>query len=219
MSQFPALRFLELRLWLGALLLGWLALGSSMAHAGGENSLQYVRDFLTTYPAFRAEGTMTSVLPGKEPYRCRMEILFKKGGIMEFRYNTNGAKNIIPYDYFFENQRLWELIFNRDRSTLISKTEVGAPTRTLFNFVAELLEEAEKGAGLRSLVFNGLMSVEQNLVADQTQMTLERRFPGIPVKLVTFSFDEEKRLKSLKILQADGSEHRIVIRRFRPVRD
>jgi len=99
---------------------------------------------------------------GKPPYRCRIEVVFDKQDAVLFSYNTDASKNIIPYDYNYADRRLRETIYNRDRSQIVSTTEVGAPNRTVFNFVWDLLREAEQGAGLNSLVFTGLMSLDRD---------------------------------------------------------
>ncbi len=195
-------------------LLSLALLAATHARAGGDSSLDYAREFITRYPNFTAEGTMTSTLPGKPPYRCRIEIVFKEEGSMKFLYNTNAAKNIIPYDYAYAGRKLTETVYNRTRTETVSETEVGAPNRTVFNFVWDLLSESQKGAGFRSLVLNGLMSVERQEANKRTRITLERRFPTIPVKSVVFTFDANQQLKFLNITQADGATHRIEILRF-----
>lgn len=184
------------------------------ARAGGDSSLDYVREFIERYPNFSAEGTMISTLPGKPPYRCRIEIVFKEKGAVTFLYNTNAAKNIIPYDYAYAERKLTETIYNRTRTETVSETEVGAPNRTVFNFVWDVLKEAKKGAGFRTFVLNGLMSIERQDANKRTRITLERRFPSIPVKSVVFTFDASQQLKFLNITQADGATHRIEIQRF-----
>lgn len=197
----------------------WLTGCLTEAQAGGEGSMEFVRTFLERHPSFKAEGVMTSTLSDhKAPYRCRIEIDFTKPGTLDFRYNTDAARHIIPYDFVFAQKKLTETIYNRERSEILSRKELGAPTRTLFNFVADLLGEAEKGAGLKSLLFNGLMSVSESESSRRTQITLERRLPIIPIKTVHFTFDDDLRLRGLHILQADGSEHRLEVRRFRSTR-
>ncbi len=100
---------------------------------------------------------------------------------------------------------------------VLSIRDVGMPMRTIFGFVWDLLDEAEHGSGLRSFLFNGLMSVQEIDQPHRTQVVMERRLPGIPVKKVLFVFDDAYRLRSLQIFQSDGTVHRIEIRRFRTV--
>lgn len=193
-----------------------VGLSAASGKAGEGDSLGYVREFLTEYPDFIADGTMTSNLVNPTAtYRCRVEIRFRKTEGMTFRYNTHGARNIIPYDYEFADKQLTESIYNRDRSELLERKVIGAPTRSLFNFVWEVVQEAEKGAGVRSLILGGLMSVEQTTGKDRSQIVLERRFPGIPIQKVSFLFDDERRLRGIDILRADGGAHHLLIRRFR----
>ncbi len=155
------------------------------ARAGGEGSLDYVRSFLDTYPAFRAEGTMTTTMPPNRTYRCRVLIVFQKGKSMKFSYNTDASRDIIPYDYLYEDRKLTETIYIRDRSKVESTTDIGAPTRLVFGFVWDLIE-AESNANLQGFIFNGLMSVEQNDLPKRTQIVLKRRLPGIPVEKAVF---------------------------------
>lgn len=192
-----------------------LAVGSARAGADSGSAGDFVRSFLEEYPRFKAEGVMTSTLAGRPPYRCRVEMAFDKTDSVLFEYNTDGAKNIIPYDYAYADHKLRETIYNRDRSQVKSQTEIGAPTRTVFNFVWDLLYEAEHGAGFNSFLFNGLMSIKRDDPPKGTVITLQRRIPAGPVEKVVFTFDDERRLKRLEIKQGDGSGHRIDIRRFR----
>jgi len=186
------------------------------AQAGGTGALDYVKKFLGHYPKFEAEGVMVSTPPSPNPpYRCRIEIHFNKGEGMKFFYNTDGAKNVIPYDYVYANRHLKETVYNRDRTQVLKKGDVGAPTSMIFNFIWDLLDEIEDGAGARSLVLNGLMSVEETENLRGAQITLKRRLPILPVEKVVFTFDRDQRLRGLQILQSDGTVHRIDIRRFR----
>ena len=189
------------------------------ARAGGEdgNALDFVRSFLQEYPRFRADGIMTSTLVGKPPYRCRVEMVFDKQDAVLFEYNTDASKNIIPYDYAYADRRLRETVYNRDRSQTVSTTEVGAPNRTVFNFVWDLLREAEQGAGLNSLVFTGLMSLDRDDSKRGTVLTLRRRIPAGPIESVKFTFDDDKRLRLIEIVQGNKDQHRIEIRRFRKI--
>lgn len=188
-----------------------------LARAGGEGSLDYVRSFLDTYPAFRAEGTMTTTMPPNRTYRCRVLIVFQKGKSMKFSYNTDASRDIIPYDYLYEDRKLTETIYIRDRSKVESTTDIGAPTRLVFGFVWDLIE-AESNANLQGFIFNGLMSVEQNDLPKRTQIVLKRRLPGIPVEKAVFLFDDDKRLRTLEIEQSGNIKHKIDIRRFRALK-
>jgi hypothetical protein len=188
-----------------------------LARAGGEGSLDYVRSFIEAYPAFRAEGTMTTTMPPNKTYRCRVAIVFQKGKSMKFSYNTDASRDIIPYDYLFEDRKLTETIYNRDRSKTESSTDIGAPMRLVFGFVWDLLE-AESNANLQGFIFNGLMSVDQIDLAKRTQIVLKRRLPGIPVEKAVFLFDDDKRLRTLEIEQSGNIKHKIDIRRFRAVK-
>jgi len=196
--------------------LGMLVMCSAQAGSDGGSAVDFTRSFLEKYPRFRAEGVMTSTLPGRPPYRCRVEMVFDKKDSVLFTYNTDGAKNIIPYDFDYQDKRLKETIYNRDRTQVVKTTDVGAPTRTIFNFVWDILREAEQGVGFNSLLFNGLMSINREDAGKGTRITLNRRIPAIPVEKVRFTFDSEDRLKGIEISQGDGSTHRIDIRRFRP---
>lgn len=189
------------------------------AHAGGEdgNALDFVRAFLQEYPRFRADGTMTSTLVGKPPYRCRVEMVFDKQDAVLFSYNTDASKNIIPYDYNYADRRLQETVYNRDRSQVVKTTEVGAPNRTVFNFVWDVLREAEQGAGLNSLVFTGLMSLDRDDSKRGTTLILRRRIPAGPIESVKFTFDDDKRLRLIDIVQGNKDQHHLEIRRFRKI--
>lgn len=201
-------------LFLGLLVLACCAPVFS-AQAGGDDAIDFVRSFLEKYPRFRAEGTMTSSLKGRAPYRCRVDMTFDKKDSVLFRYNTDAAKNIIPYDYAYEDRRLKETVYNRERTEVLSSVEVGAPNRSMFNFVWDLLREAEQGVGLRSLLFNGLMNLEKESGKKSTTLTLRRRIPAGPVETVHFVFDDDQRLKVLEIKLSNGNQHRIEIRRFK----
>ena len=204
------------RCFLLALALSALCLlPSAQAGSDSGSALDYTRSFLERYPRFRAEGIMTSSLPDRPSYRCKVEVTFNKADAVLFEYNTDGAKNIIPYDLDYANHRLEETIYNRDRSEIIKSTVVGAPMRTIFNFVWDLLREAEQGVGLNSLIFNGLMSLNREDNAKGTIITLNRRIPAGPVEMVRFTFDDEQRLKRIDIKQSEGNQHKIEIRRFR----
>jgi hypothetical protein len=198
-----------------AVALGMLVVISARAGDDGGSALDFVRSFLERYPRFRAEGIMTSTLVGKTPYRCKVEMLFDKTDSVLFSYNTDESKNIIPYDFAYADHRLRETIYNRDRSQILKSTELGAPMRTVFNFVWDLLHEAEHGAGFNSFLFNGLMSIERNDLAKGTIITLHRRIPAGPVEVVVFTFDSDQRLRRIEITQGDGAQHRIDIRKFR----
>lgn len=158
---------------------------------------------------------MTSTLVGKPPYHCRVEMTFNKVNAMLFSYNTDASKNIIPYDYAYADHALKETVYNRERSEVLHTAEIGAPTRTVFNFVWNLLYEAEHGAGFNSLLANGLMSITREDTARGIRIVLHRRIPTGPVEKVRFQFDDEGRLKSIEITQGDGSLHKIDIRKFR----
>lgn len=178
--------------------------------------MDFVRGFLAKYPRFRAEGTMTSTLKGRPPYRCRVDMTFNKKDSVLFRYNTDAAKNIVPYDYAYADRGLQETVYNRERTEVTKSVEVGAPNRTVFNFVWDLMREAEQGAGFNSMLFNGLMSLNKETVKKNTTLTLRRRIPAGPVERVDFLFDDDQRLKLLEIKLSNGDRHRIEIRRFRP---
>lgn len=197
------------------LVLGVLFISSAGAGSDGGSALEYTRNFLERYPRFRAEGVMTSSLVDRAPYRCKVEVEFDKSDSVLFSYNTDAAKNIIPYDLAYANHQLRETVYNRDRSQEIKSTVVGAPMRTIFNFVWDLLREAEQGVGFNSLVFNGLMSIDRQDFEKGTTITLHRRIPAGPVEKVLFTFDSEQRLKKIEITQGDRSQHRIDIRKFR----
>jgi len=198
-----------------AMLLGLTFLSSARAGSDGESVADFTAGFLQRYPQFRAEGTMTSSLIGKLPYRCKVSIVFLKGESVLFSYNTDGVKNIIPYDFAYKDHNVKETIFVRDRTQIQQTDMLGAPTRTLFNFVWDLLYEAEHGAGIHSLLFNGLMSVTRQELGKGTKITMDRRIPAGPVEKVVFTFDGDQKLRMIDILQGDGSSHRIELRRFR----
>lgn len=201
--------------------LGLLALACCVpifsARAGGDDAIDFVRSFLEKYPRFRAEGMMTSSLKGRAPYRCRVDMSFDKKDAVLFRYNTDAAKNIIPYDYAYEDRTLKETVYNRERTEVLSSVEVGAPNRSMFNFVWDLLREAEQGVGLRSLLFNGLMNLEKESGKKSTSLTLRRRIPAGPVETVHFVFDDDQRLRMMEIKLSNGNQHRIEIRKFRAI--
>lgn len=196
----------------------WLyTLGVLSVQAGGEGGsvTDFARAFLLKYPQFRAEGTMTTTLAGKPPYRCRIAIVFNRPESVLFSYNTDAVKNIIPYDLLYKDKEVRETVYNRDRTTIQKTDLLGSPTRTLFNFVWDVLGEAEHGAGFRSLIFNGLMSMERKDSVKGSKITLSQRIPAGPVSTVVFTFDGDKRLRTVEIKQGDGTSHRIEIRRFR----
>ncbi len=195
----------------------FVALFASPSYAGSESTPDFVRRFLQRHPSFDAEGIMTSSLSGRPPYRCRVEISFRKDSGVTFRYNTNAARNIIPYDFIYRDRHLTEKVFNRERSAILSDRELGPPNRTVFNFVWDVMRESSQGAGFKSLLLSGLMSDSREDSPGRTDISLERRFPVIPIQRVIFSFDADLRLKSLRIFLADGSTHRIDIRRFRDI--
>jgi len=197
------------------LIVGMSLVASAKAGSDAGSALDFVRSFLQQYPRFQAEGVMTSSLVGKAPYRCKVEMVFDKTDSVLFSYNTDAAKNIIPYDLAYADHRLRETVYNRDRSQELKSTVIGAPMRTIFNFVWDLLHEAEHGVGFNSLLFNGLMSMDREDFAKGTKVTLHRRIPAGPVEMVRFTFDNEQRLKRIEITQGDQSQHRIEIRRFR----
>ncbi len=187
------------------------------ARAGGDgdSALDFARSFLQKYPKFQAEGVMTSTLVGKPPYHCRVAMAFNKTNAVLFSYNTDASKNIIPYDYAFADHALKETVYNRERTQVLHTEEIGAPTRTVFNFVWNLLYEAEHGAGFSSLLANGLMSINRDDTSRGTRIILRRRIPTGPVDKVRFQFDDESKLKSIEITQGDGTVHKIDIRKFR----
>jgi len=199
--------------------IGWILMGTPAdARAGEDAPVNFAREFLAEYPNFRAEGTMTSALAGRPPYRCRFELEFSRAGGLTFRYNTDAARDIIPYDYRWADRRLRETVYNRQRTEILEEKEVGAPIRSLFNFVGDLLGEIEHGPGVKSLLFNGLMSMKQVEIHERIHLVLARRFPGVPVQEIQFGFDAAKRLRSIRISLTNGNEHLLEIRRFRPLR-
>lgn len=169
---------------------------------------EFLNAFLKEHPRFRASGVLVSQEPGKPPVTCGARATFDRTAGAVFAYNTNAEKEAKdPYDFYYWNRTLTLLVYDRGRSTLEKREEVGAPYRSLFNFVWDVLKEAESGPGVKSLIFSGLMHAEIESRRDRTQITFHRRFGALPVRYLLFEFDRKRRLKTMTIVEGDGSSH------------
>lgn len=166
--------------------------------------LEFARVFLEEQPRFRIKGTLTIRKPGEPPVECGARLRFDRDTGAVFAYNTTGDEPE-PYDFYFWNNSLSLFVYDRHRSRIVKAETLGAPYRTAFSFVWGVLREAEKGAGLRTLLLSGLMRLEMTPRPGGTEIAFHRRFGPISVEKISFLFDEAYRLRSFHLVQDNGT--------------
>ena len=179
----------------------------------GPDVREFLSAFLQEHPRFRASGILTSQEPGQKPVACGARATFDRESGAVFAYNTNGEKDAKdPFDFYYWNRSLTLLVYDRTRSERLKHEDLGAPYRTVFNFVWDVLKEAESGPGFKSLIFSGLMHMEIETRRDGTRLSFERRLGALPVREIVFTFDRKRRLKTMTIIEGNGSSHLFQVR-------
>lgn len=166
----------------------------------------FIRAFLREQPRFRITGTITIKQPGKPPVECGARIRFDRHTGAVFAYNTTGDEPE-PWDFYFWNKNLALFVYNQDRSTVVKSEWLGAPYRPAFNFIWDVLREAEKGAGFRTLLFSGLMQMDMHTHGSITEIFFVKRFGPISVEKIAFVFDENYRLRSMQLTESSGATY------------
>ncbi len=198
------------------LLLVYLAVGVSL---GGETAPAprdretIIKAFLQEQPRFRAAGIFTSKVPGKPPVTCGARIHFDKDVGAVFSYNTTGEE-LEPYDFYFWNRTLALFVYNRERKDILKSEMQGAPLRTVFNFVWDILKEAEEGAGLKTLVFSGLMKMTLDESGDTIRIVFRKRLMPLPVKDITFVLNKDYQLAEMHLTESNGRAHSFAVQQF-----
>lgn len=182
------------------------------AHAGDSppdtnNTETFLKTFLTEQPRFQASGIFTSRKAGKPPVTCGARVRFDKDVGAVFSYNTSGEEDLEPYDFYYWKRTLALFVYDRERNTIVKSELLGAPLRPLFNFVWDVVEEGEKGRGIKSLIFSGLMrmTVEEN--AGSISVVFTKNLVPLPIRELSFTFDTGYRLRAFKLTESDGSTH------------
>jgi hypothetical protein len=166
----------------------------------------FIRAFLREQPRFRVTGNFVIRQPGKPAVECGARMRFDRDTGAVFAYNTTGA-DPEPYDFYFWNKNLALFVYDRNRSTVVKSEWLGVPYRPAFNFVWDVLREAEKGAGLRTLLFSGLMQMQMQTRGGVTEIIFLKRFGPISVEKVSFAFDPDYRLRSMHLLDSSGATY------------
>jgi hypothetical protein len=203
----------RLRAWLAVVALA--ALGSVWADDKGPEMTahDFVRAFLREQPRFRITGTLVTRKVNQPVVECGAKLRFDRELGAAFAYNTTGAGDW-PYDFYYWNRTLHLFVYDTDRTTLIKAETLGAPYRTAFNFVWEVLREAEEGAGLTTLIFNGLMHLEVKPRPGGAEVLFTRRFGPLAVKRISFVFDDAYRLRSMALEETDGDTYHFKAQTF-----
>jgi hypothetical protein len=187
-----------------------LLLAASQSHAdekGPEASPNdFIRTFLSEQPRFRVRGTFTIKKPGQPPIECGARLRFDRDVGAVFAYNTTGDEPE-PYDFYFWNNSLALFVYNRDRTSIVKSELLGAPYRPAFSFIWDVLSEASKGAGVRTFLFSGLMRMEMTAQGDTSEITFHKRFGPISVEKISFTFDEDYRLRSMLLVESGGNTY------------
>ncbi len=172
-----------------------------------------IKTFLREQPRFRATGTFTSKVPGKPAVVTGARIRFDKDVGAVFAYNTSG-EDLEPYDFYYWKRSLALFVYDRERDTILKSELQGAPLRTVFNFVWDVLEEGENGAGLKTLVFSGLMRMTLEKSAEIIKITFRRRMMPLPVREITFVLNRDSQLAEMKLTESNGSIHTFAVEQF-----
>jgi hypothetical protein len=168
--------------------------------------LDFVRAFLREQPRFRIRGTFTIRKPGQPPFECGARLRFDRDVGAAFAFNTTGA-DAEPYDFYFWHNSLVLFVYDRDREHVTKAELLGIPYRPAFCFVWDVLREASKGAGVRSLLFSGLMRMDMSATQGGTEITFRKRFGPISVEKITFTFDGHYRLRSMVLVESGGGTY------------
>lgn len=188
------------------LLVAWLA-GASADDKGPEATPNdFIKAFLSEQPRFRVRGTFTIKKPGQPPIECGARLRFDRDVGAVFAYNTTGDEPE-PYDFYFWNNSLALFVYDRERTTIVKSELLGAPYRTAFCFIWDILREASKGAGVRTFLFSGLMRMEMTTHGGETEITFVKRFGPISVEKISFSFDEGYRLRAMQLVETNGNTY------------
>jgi len=196
------------------LLLSGICLGYSGETAPAPRDMEtIIKAFLREQPRFRAAGIFTSKVPGKPPVVCGARIRFDKEVGAVFSYNTTGEE-LEPYDFYFWNRTLALFVYDRGRENILKSEIQGAPLRTVFNFVWDILDEAEEGAGLKTLVFSGLMQMTLDESGETIKIVFRKRMLPLPVKEITFVLNKDYELAEMNLTESNGSTHSFVVQQF-----
>lgn len=176
----------------------------------------FLDDLLEASPNFHARGVMTSNYADKPTVKTNIALAFDKERGAWFAWDTAGKAKSFPYDWFFCDGQLQETVYDETRSRQIKRSMVGMPIRPLFNFVWSVVREVEKGPGVNTLLFKGVMKVDHQKTDDGYKVIFSRRLPPVTVERTTFRFDRAYRLKAIEVLESNGNRHKIEIRRYFP---
>jgi len=197
------------------LLLGLIAVS---AHAGDstpepQELETFLKHFLREQPRFRATGLFTLKKAGKPAVVCEARIHFDKDVGAVFAYNTD-ARELEPWDFYYWKRHLALFVYDRERQTVLKSELQGAPLRPVFNFVWDVIEEGEKGRGLKSLIFSGLMRTRFEETSEAITVSFRKNLIPLPVRDLIFTFDPAYRLQSIKLTESDGSTHSFQVLQF-----
>jgi hypothetical protein len=192
--------------WLAALAVFGTGLGRADEKGPEAQPLDFVRAFLREQPRFRITGTLVTRKVNQPVVECGAKLRFDREVGAAFAYNTTGAEDW-PYDFYYWNRTLHLFVYDTHRTTVIKAETLGAPYRTAFNFIWDVLREAEEGAGLTTFVFNGLMQMAVKARPDGAEVVFTRRFGPVSVKKISFVFDEAYRLRTMFFEETDGDTY------------
>lgn len=195
------------RIFLVLLLAGVGAVSGRADDKGPEASPHdFIRVFLREQPRFRVKGIFTIKKPGEPPIECGARLRFDRDAGAVFAYNTTGDEPE-PYDFYFWKNSLALFVYDRHRTTVVKSEFLGVPYRPAFSFIWDVLRESSKGAGVRSFLFSGLMRMEMTPVSGGTEFSFIKRFGPISVDKVSFTFDEDYRLRSMHLEEKGGATY------------
>jgi hypothetical protein len=166
----------------------------------------FIRAFLREQPRFRVKGVFTIKKPGEPPVECGARLRFDRDVGAVFAYNTTGDEPE-PYDFYFWKNSLALFVYDRHRTTVVKSELLGAPYRPAFCFVWDVLRESAKGPGVRSFLFSGLMRMDMKPIRGGTEFTFTKRFGPISVEKISFTFDEDYRLRSMHLEEKGGATY------------
>jgi len=166
----------------------------------------FIRAFLSEQPRFRVNGTFTIKKPGQPPIECGARLRFDRDVGAVFAYNTTGDEPE-PYDFYFWNNSLALFVYDQNRTTIVKSELLGTPYRPAFCFIWDILREAQKGAGVRTFLFSGLMRMEMAPISGGTELTFYKRFGPISVAKISFAFDADYRLRAMQLVETNGSTY------------
>lgn len=182
----------------------------------------YVARILEANRSFVARGGIEGQYVGEAPYSDPAVVGFdlEHGYFFSFEPDDPAKAWILLYFANDPADGKWSGDFEwRARTLLTVATDsgrsalVGFPMRAIFNFTWDLFRETQNRGGFRTLLTNGIMIVRHAQHAGGSTLTLTRRLPFGPMRKVEFSFGPDDRFRSLLLIERNGSEHLLSVKR------